>query len=214
MCEKEMKKTGLRWLLSHLAQSSCWKSYQHHCQVIHRAASGFERGLEVLPPYTTAWKVCFLLCSCPPVGGWTSVDLQINRRCVKSVKKRGRPDKYPMIVLILTFHLHDDWLRLYRSGADAQSAAILPGIHSLHMFNAVTQYMRTHVKLRYQPVTSFFHLHASHTWQWRGESWLRRWGSGARWSPPVSFLPGPGRSSPRWWWAPAWHRGCRWSSWI
>lgn len=92
-----------------------------------------------------------------------SVDLQINRRCVKSVTKCGRPDKYPMIVLILTFHLHDDWLRLYRSGADAQSAAILPGIHSLHMFNAVTQYMRTHVKLRYQPVTSFFHLHASHT---------------------------------------------------
>lgn len=59
------------------------------------------------------------------------------------------------IMLTLTFHLHDDWLRLYHSGADEQSAAILPSIHSLHMVNAVTQYMRAHVKLHNQPVTSF-----------------------------------------------------------
>lgn len=60
------------------------------------------------------------------------------------------------IRLKLTFHLYDDWLRLNRFEADAQSAAIFPSVCSLHMVNAVTQYMRTHVRLCNLPVTQLF----------------------------------------------------------
>lgn len=41
-------------------------------------------------------------------------------------------------MLELTFDLNGDWLRLHHCGADTQSAAVLPSIHSLHMANAVT----------------------------------------------------------------------------
>lgn len=38
--------------------------------------------------------------------------------------------------LELTFYLQDDWLRLHQSGADRQSAAVLPSIRLLHLANA------------------------------------------------------------------------------
>lgn len=65
------------------------------------------------------------------------------RECHKN--KCGPPAVVPKAVTMwkLTFHLHNDWLRLYHRGADTQSAAILPGIHPLHLVNAVIQYMRS-----------------------------------------------------------------------
>lgn len=64
------------------------------------------------------------------------VDLQINQ---SRVTKMQMPQEVPNagMRLKLTLYLHDDWLRLDHSGADTQSAAILPSIHSLHMVNAV-----------------------------------------------------------------------------
>lgn len=38
--------------------------------------------------------------------------------------------------LELTFYLQDDWLRLHQSGADRQSAAVLPSVRLLHLANA------------------------------------------------------------------------------
>lgn len=91
-------------------------------------------------------------------GWWMNVGRPADQSKMCEKEKMWTPQEIPNagIMLKLTFHLQDDWLRLYHSGADAQPAAILPSIPSLHMLNAVTQYMRTHVKLRNQPVTSFF----------------------------------------------------------
>lgn len=56
----------------------------------------------------------------------------------------------------LTFHLNGDGPRLHHCVADAQSAAILPSIHSLHTVNAVIQYTKTLVNLCIQHLTPLF----------------------------------------------------------
>lgn len=56
-------------------------------------------------------------------------------------------------MLKLTFHLEDDWPRLDHFGVDAQSAAIVPSIHSLHMGNAEKQYRET-----FQSLLSAYHI--------------------------------------------------------
>lgn len=65
-----------------------------------------------------------------------SADLQINQKCIK--KERKDPKENPKIDLglRLTFHRYYDWLRFDHTAADAQSAAILSSICSLHMANA------------------------------------------------------------------------------
>lgn len=61
------------------------------------------------------------------------VDLQINQtRVTKMWTAQEAPQCWQ-----LTLYLHDDWLRLDHSGADTQSAAILPSIRSLYVVNAV-----------------------------------------------------------------------------
>lgn len=65
-----------------------------------------------------------------------SADLQINQKCIKKERKDPKENPKTDLGLRLTFHRYYDWLRLDHTAADAQSAAILSSICSLHMANA------------------------------------------------------------------------------
>lgn len=64
---------------------------------------------------------------------------QTCRSTRNALKRTQRPKGEPknwLSELRLTFHCDYDWLRLDHTAADAQSAAILSGVCSLHMANA------------------------------------------------------------------------------
>lgn len=68
-----------------------------------------------------------------PVDGLDQSIVKVSRQ----IKKK----KLPLLVkLKLTFNFNGDWQRLDSPGADAQSAAILPSIFSVHILNAATQH--------------------------------------------------------------------------
>lgn len=69
-----------------------------------------------------------------PVDGLGQSSVKVSRQ----IKKKK---KLPLLVkLRLTFNSNGDWQRLDSPGADAQPAAILPSILSVHILNAATQH--------------------------------------------------------------------------